>query len=490
MQAVGLEESLGSVRSNFIWNSAYQVVRIGIPLVTTPYLTRTLGSDLLGTYSYTYTIALYFTYFVLLGLNQYGNREVAKARGDRCRLSKIFWSIYLGQLAVGTAVTAVYIGFALSQEGLLGTCALIWAVWVIAEVADISWLFYGLEEFKIITIRNVLIRVGVVVGIFFLVKGPADLWLYCVLQASSFVLNSAILWMLARKRIGRAKVTPKEVARHIRPSLMLFAPVIAISCYTQLNKVILGAFSDMSQVAFYDNADKIVVIPLTFIQSLSTVLLPRMSGVMASGDRERAASYLSDSFWISVVMSVALVFGILGVAHDFVPVFFGPGFEACETLLPLLALIIPACAVSSVTGNQLLIPSERDSLYLRSVLAGAVVNVTLCFVLVPLHAAMGAAVATVVAELVVTGIQLFYVRGVIPIACYFKEAAPFLAFGLIEFACIKAMSLTGLLGIPLIVAETAVGATVFAAAGFAYLIVRGDRRLRLFGLSCLVKEER
>lgn len=481
---------MSSVRSNFIWNSAYQVVRIGIPLITTPYLTRTLGSDILGTYSYTYTIALYFTYFVLLGLNQYGNREVAKARGDRRRLSKTFWSIYLGQLAVGAIVTAAYVGFALFQKGLLGTCSLIWTAWVVAEVADISWLFYGLEEFKVITVRNVLIRVGVVIGIFSLVNGPADLWLYCALQAWSFVLNSAILWVLARKRISKAKVTLKEVARHIRPSLMLFAPVIAISCYTQLNKVILGCFSDMSQVAFYDNADKIVVIPLAFIQSLGTVLLPRMSSVMASGDRGRALSYLSDSFWISVVTSIALVFGILGVAHDFVPVFFGPGFEACETLLPLLALIIPACAVSSVTGNQLLIPSERDSLYLRSVLAGAMVNVTLCLALVPSHAAVGAAVATVVAEFVVMGIQLRYVRDAIPIVRYFREAAPFLAFGLVEFACVKAVSLTGMVGVPLVVAETAAGAIAFAATGFFYLIARGDRRLRLFGLSRFVGEER
>lgn len=481
---------MASVTSNYIWNSAYQVVRIAIPLITTPYLTRVLGSEPLGVYSYTYTLAMYFTYFVLLGLNQYGNREIAKAKGDRGSLSRTFWSIYLGQACVGLVVFAAYLAFALSQDGIMRVCAVIWAIWVFAEVADIGWFFYGLEEFRVITVRNVLIRVGVVVAIFSLVKGPDDLWLYCALQAASFALNSAVLWALARKRVDWCRVSPREIASHIRPSLVLFAPVIAISCYTQLNKLILGNFSDMSQVAFYDNADKVVTIPLTFIQSLGTVLLPRMSSVLADGNRRRAEGYLSDSFWLSTIMSFALFFGISGVSQDFVPLFFGSGFEACETLLPLLALIIPACAVSSVIGNQFLIPSERDSLYLKSVLLGAAVNVLLCLLLIPSLAATGAAIATVAAEYVVAGVQLWYAKGRIPLSRYFREALPFLAFGVAELACIRAVGLSGLSGIYLLVAEVTAGVLSFALLGLAYLIIRKDRRLRLFGLSRLVNPER
>lgn len=463
---------------------------MAIPLVTTPYLTRTLGSEPLGVYSYTYTIALYFTYFVLLGLNQYGNREIAKAKGNRESLSRTFWSIYLGQVCIGAAVFALYLVFALSQSGATGACSLIWAIWVFAEVADIGWLFYGLEEFRVITIRNVLIRVGVVVAIFAFVKGPDDLWLYCALQAASFALNSAVLWVLARKRISWYRVGVREVAAHIRPSLVLFAPVIAISCYTQLNKLILGYCSGMSQVAFYDNADKVVTIPLTFIQSLGTVLLPRMSSVLADGDRRRAEAYLSDSFWLSAVMSFALFFGISGVSQTFVPLFFGDGFDACETLLPLLALIIPACSVSGVIGNQFLIPSERDSLYLKSVLAGAVINVLLCLLLVPSFAAAGAATATVAAECIVAGVQLWYAKELLPLSRYFRESLPFMAFGIVEFFCIKLVCLSGLTAGLQLVAEIAAGALSFALLGLSYLFIRKDPRLRLFGLSRFIKTER
>lgn len=481
---------MSSVRTNFIWNSAYQVVRIAIPLVTTPYLTRVLGSESLGTYSYSYTIAMYFTYFVLLGLNQYGNREIAKTRGDRCKLSRTFWSIYLGQLSIGAVVSIAYVALSLSQDGIISTCLLIWTVWVFAEVADISWLFYGLEEFRIITIRNVLIRIGVVVGIFAFVKGSEDLWLYCALQAASFALNSIILWLLARTRLNWCRVTLNEVLAHIRPSLTLFAPVIAVSCYTQLNKLMLGFFSGMSQVAFYDNADKVVTIPLTFIQSLGTVLLPRMSSVLAAGDQRRALAYLSDSFWISMAASIGLLCGIAGIAESFVPLFFGDGFEECERLLSILALIIPACSISSVIGNQFLIPTERDSVYLKSVFAGAIANIALCIVLVPPLKATGAALATAVAEYVVTGIQVWYARDKIPIGRFFRESSYFILFGLTEYVAIKAASFTRFTGAVLLCIEISVGVITFAGFGFAYLLLKKDRHLQLFGLSKFINKER
>lgn len=476
-----------SVKSNFIWNSAYQVVRIATPLVTTPYLTRVLGSEALGTYSYTYTIALYFTYFVLLGLNQYGNREVAKARKDKAQLSRTFWSIYGGQLGSGCLVFTAYLAFSFAQPGSIELYFLIWSAWVLAEIADISWLFYGLEEFRTITIRNVLIRVGVVVGIFIFVKSPADLYLYCALQSVSFVANSTVLWPLALKRITFCRVNARDILAHIKPSLILFVPAIAITCYTQLNKIFLGGFSGMSQVAFYDNADKIVTVPLAFVSSLGMVLLPRMSNVLAVGDDERAKAYLSESFWISAAMSCGLVFGIVGVSREFVPLFFGEGFEECETLLPLLSLIIPACAVSGVVGSQYLIPSEKDSLYLKSVLFGAIVNVVICLTLIPNFAAVGAAIATVAAECVVAGAQIWYARHELPLKSYFKRVVPFLPIGILEFFCIRAIPLTGISGWTLLLLEIVTGISVFAIASLVYLVAKGDEGLRLFGLTRFIK---
>lgn len=400
-------------------------MRIIVPLVTMPVVSRALGSENLGVYSYTYAIAQYGTYFILLGLNQYGNREIAKVRSDKDKLSQTFWSIYFGQLFVGVLVTCLYAAYSTNLTGVQGVCTVIWLVWLLAEVADITWLFSGLEEFRLLSIRNTIIRIVSVVAIVLLVQTADDLWIYCIVQATAFAVNAVVLWIMVRGRIKFYRPSYKNVLRHIKPSLILFAPVIAISCYTHLNSILLGNLSDMHQVAFYDMSNKITIIPLALIQSLGTVLLPRMSNTLAKGDEQRALQYLNNSIWLSLALAFGLLFGIAGVSKDFVPIFFGAGFEACEVLMPLLALIIVPCAISSALGNQWLIPHERDGLYLKSVLFGAVANVVLCIALIPSYGAIGAVVATITAEIVVSCIQMVCVRRELPLAQIAKGSLPF-----------------------------------------------------------------
>ena len=466
-----------SVRSNFIWNTSYQVVRILTPLITTPYLTRVLGSDALGTYSYTYTIAMYFTYFCQLGLSQYGNREIAKARKDEQKLPRVFTSIFVMQASFGAIVSIFYAAFALFMSGNLRPLMAAWAIWVLAEAVDISWFFYGIEDFRKMTIRNLLVRLLVIVSIFIFIKCPDDLPVYCLLQALAFGLNSWILWVMLKGRVRFVRVTAKEVIAHIKPNLLLFAPVIAISCYTQLNKLFLGFFAGMSEVAYYDNADKIVVIPLAVIQSLGTVMLPRMSNVVSAGDEGSASRYLSLSSWLSQAMAFGLMFGIAGVAQEFVPVFFGEGFERCATLMPLLSLIIPICAWSNVLGVQYLIPHERDREYLVSVVAGAIVNIGMCLLLIPSYGAFGAAVSTVVAEMTVSVAQSIFSR-FLPLGSFLRDVAPFVIAGLCEMAV--ARGLGALLGCSVLglVGEIAIAGFAYVLVSLLLLAAKRDRHLK------------
>lgn len=425
-----------SLRSNFIWNTSYQVVRMLTPIITTPYLARVLGSDALGTYSYTYTIATYFTYFCLLGLGQYGNREVAKARHDKAALSEVFSSILVMQFAVGLIVILLYLVYCFFISGSLLVISLIWLIWILAETVDISWLFYGLEEFKTITIRNVVIRVFLIVGIFALVKKPADLGIYCLLQASTFAANSAVLWGLVWRRVNFRKPTIRRVLGHVRPNIVLFLPVIAISVYTQLNEIFLGNICGMTSVAYYDNAYKIISISLTVIQSLGTVMLPRMSALVASGDNDEVERHLYISILISQVIAYCFMFGIIGISTVFVPVFFGAGYDACAPLMCIFAFMVPLCGWSNVLGVQFLIPFGKDVAYLKSVLYGAIANIVLCIPLTIVFGVYGAAFASLIAELTVTLVQAHFAKGQLEVSIYFKKGIPFLFFGLIELLAV------------------------------------------------------
>lgn len=456
-----------------------------MPLVTTPIVTRALGSDNLGIYSYTYAIAQYGTYFILLGLNQYGNREIAKVRDDEQATSKTFWSLFFGQLVIGTIVTAVYLLFAISQNGNYKVCLLIWAIWLLAEIADVAWFFSGMEEFRLISIRNTAIRIATVVAIVLLVRTEDDLWLYCLIQSMAFAANSAVLWLMLRGRVSFYMPSAKEIIKHVPPNLRLFAPVVAIACYTQLNNIMLGSFSNMSQVAYYDNSNKITLIPLAIIQSLGTVLLPRMSRELSHGNHDEALRYIDSSMWLSIAMALGLLFGIAGISFDFVPLFFGPNFDECKMLMPLLSLIIVPCSISSVLGNQWLLPQGNDGLYLRSVLLGALANIVLCLALIPPLQAAGAALATLAAEIVVAVSQAIFIKGSLPLARYARDAFLFLLAGIVEFVSIKLVSQIGLNALPELIAEIAIGVFVFAAFSLALLVAKKDKHLALLGLNRL-----
>jgi O-antigen/teichoic acid export membrane protein len=470
---------LSSIRSNFAWNTSYQVVRILTPIITTPYLARVLGSEALGTYSYTYTVATYFTYFCLLGLQQYGNREIAKCQDDKAARSRTFCSIFAMQLVTGALVTIVYLVYVFLLSGSLLGCSLMWLIWVVAEAVDISWFFYGLEQFRTITIRNLVVRLALIVCIFAFVHDAGDLIVYCGLQASTFAINSLILWLMMRGKVNFVRPTLRQVAVHIKPNLTLFAPIIAISIYTQLNEIILGAMGGMSEVAYYDNAYKIVTIPLTIIQSLGTVMLPRMSNIISARDEVTAKHYIDVSSWLSQAMAFGLAFGIAGIAPEFVPVFFGPGYDPCVVLMPLFAVIIPICAWSNVMGVQYLIPHERDRQYLISVLTGAAMNVALCALLVGPMGAVGAAVATACAELTVSVAQSAFIGRALPLHRYLLDVVPFAAVGLAEYVCVRLVGVVMGATVLGVACQVVIGGAAYLVLSFVWLKFTHDQRLEL-----------
>ena len=99
---------MNDLKKNFILNSAYQLLAVIVPVILTPYLTRTLGSEGLGSYSYYYSCAYYFSLFAMLGYSIYGNRSIARVSDDRWERTSVFWEIYLLQLTTTGAALFLY----------------------------------------------------------------------------------------------------------------------------------------------------------------------------------------------------------------------------------------------------------------------------------------------------------------------------------------------------------------------------------------------
>lgn len=273
-----------SITRNYIYNVLYQVLIIIVPLITTPYLSRVLGAENIGIYSYTLSITTYFILFGSLGVAMYGQREIAYLQDKKYERSKTFFEIlFMRFITLGIALVIFYFSFV--TTGDYSTYYKILILEIIANALDISWFFQGLEEFKKTVLRNSLVKIVSVVFIFILVKTKNNLIEYFIIYVLSNFLGNISLWLYLPKYIEKIKFKELKVLRHIKPTIGLFIPQVAIQIYTVLDKTMIGSIiEDKSEVGFYEQAQKIVKLLLAIATSLGTVMVPRMANTFAAGD--------------------------------------------------------------------------------------------------------------------------------------------------------------------------------------------------------------
>jgi O-antigen/teichoic acid export membrane protein len=461
-----------SIKKNFVFNSAYQILNVVVPLITTPYLSRTIGATGDGVFTYTQSIANYFVLFAQLGITNYGVREIASCGDSRDKRSETFWNLFAMNLVVGIAVTIAYFIYSATIGKSQFFIFMIWSLWVIGSVIDVTWLLNGCQEFKIPMVRNFCTRLAGMFFIFAFVHSENDTWAYVFAISTPYFLNALLVWPFLRRYVDYVQPTWEKMLRHLKPNLMLFIPVIATSLYTLLDKVMLGSIAGMEQTGFYDYAEKISKMPMAIITALGAVVLPKMTEVISSGRTQEAKELVHETMWFMQACAMALAFGITAVAPEFVPVFFGEGYDSCIPLMGALSLVIPLICATNVIGVQYLVPSHRDCGFTASVLAGALANVLINIFAIPAFGAMGAACATVVAEVTVLVVQAWLVRGELPLLRELRDVIPFFLIGFIMLALIRATSIAfGAIALPeaaSLISEILIGAALYILLAILY----------------------
>ncbi len=421
------------VKRNFILNIAYQILVLIIPLITVPYISRILGSEGIGIYSYTYSIVYYFMIFAMLGLNNYGNRTIAKCRNNKETLGKTFKEIYWMQLLTSISMIVLYFLYVFIFDNKYSTIALIQSLHVLSCAFDINWFFFGIEKFKITVTRNTIIKILSLIAIFTFVKQDTDVWLYTTIIASSTLLSQLFLWPFVKKYIDNAKVRFSDVKKHFKPCAILFLPVIAVTIFKMMDKSMLGFMTNVSEVGLYESAEKIINVPNAIIAALGTVMLPRMSNLYAEGAESEAKEMIKYSIKLMMFLSFAMFFGLISISKDFTFLFFGGEFSKTGLLICLLAITTLFLSWGNVIRTQYLIPKELDKIYITSAFLGAFVNLICNFVFIPLYASYGACIGTIAAEFVVMFYQTFKIRNELPLLSYIKDIIPFFCTSTIMF---------------------------------------------------------
>ena len=413
------------IKKNLFYNSIYEILVIILPIFTSPYVSRVLGPELLGTYSYTTSIAYYFQMFAMLGIKFYGNRAIAQNRDNPARLNAVFNEIFTLHLMVSLLVVSVYgIYCILFSEYKVYT--VIQSMVVFAALFDVSWLFFGLEKFKLTVTRNVIIKLLSVLLIFIFVNDKSDFWIYVVIMAGSQMVSQILLLFMASKYVCFAKPKLSNILKHLKPLMVLFLPVLSLGIFKYTDKIMLGMFGMQTELGYYENAERIINIPLGVVFSFGAVMLPRISSLANHDNSKQIERYMSLSIKYMGGLSLAMAAGLIGIANVFAPVFWGAEFKMSGVLIQILALSIPASTLANIMRNQDMIPHGKDKEYAISVFIGAVVNIFLNLLLIRRFKSIGVSLATVCAEFTVFLVQWIFIRKSYPYLSYIKKTWPFL----------------------------------------------------------------
>lgn len=398
---------MSRTKKNFIYNSLFQIFSIIVPIILAPYLSRKLGTKGSGVYSYTYSIVYYFMLFVMLGINNYGNRCVAKVRDNKKKLSTTFSEIYSIQLLLGFLVLIIYIILLLTVFKKYSNIFIVMITFIISSIIDINWFFYGLEEFKITVIRSFILKAINLLLIFIFVKKQEDVWIYSLIMGGTTLTNQLVLLPFLKNRIDCFYFSFSGIKKHIKPVLLLFIPVVAVSLYKIMDKIMLGSISTVSEVGIYEYAEKINSIPLTIIVALGTVMLPKISYI--SHNKKNVVEYLNKSLSFVLFFSIPLFWFFKVIMPDLIPLYLGESFRPSIYIVELLALTLPFVSFANVIRTQYLIPMEKDNIYIYSIVIGAVLNLIFNFIFIPKYQSVGACLGTIIAEISVMMVQVIFI---------------------------------------------------------------------------------
>lgn len=452
-----------SITKNYLYNLTYQILILILPLITTPYLSRVLGANGTGIYSYTYTIVNYFVLFGSLGVSLYGQREIAYAQEKKQKRKQIFIELVLFRFITISIATIIYYIFFI-RTGIYSQYYKILLFEILAGAFDISWFFQGLEEFKKTVTRNILVRTISVALIFIFVKKQEDLTTYMYIYSLADFIGNLTLWFYLPKYFKGVKISKINITHQIKPIILLFIPQITLKLYNMLDTTMLGKMvEDKSETGYYEQSQKVIRLLLTVVTSLGTVMIPRMANMFANGEKKQIDYYMKRSFSFVFLLSFPMMFGVISIAKAFTPVFFGKGYEKAATLMSIISPIVLLMGIANVLGNQYLLPTKRQKEYTISVGAGVIVNFIFNYIFISLWTSIGACIATVLSQIVVDYMQFRQLRNDVDFKSVMKLSYKYLFASIIMFIACNLTKLIIASGIWSILLQVVVGVVVYVA---------------------------
>ena len=396
-----------SLKVNFVMNAILTMSTFIFPLITFPYVSRILLPEGTGKVSFATSIVSYFAMIAQLGIPTYGIRACAKVRDDKKKLSKTVHEIFTINIVM-SVIAYVLFATALCVVPRLRTDKVLMIVissTIFFNTIGMSWLFSALEKYEYITVRSILFKFIALIAMFVLIHQRSDYVIYGGISIFASSASNICNYIYAHKLVDFHQKQNYVYRQHLKPILVFFVMSCATTIYTNLDTVMLGFINGDAEVGFYNAAVKIKSILVCVITSLGTVLLPRASYYVEQGLFENFKQIGKKALNFVVIIAIPLMVYFILFAKE--TICFLTGTDYMEAIIPM-KLIMPTLVLIGITnilGIQILIPLGREKIVLCSEIIGAVIDLIINWILIPLIASSGAAIGTMFAEFSVLIVQ-------------------------------------------------------------------------------------
>ncbi|WP_304063968.1 flippase [Pedobacter glucosidilyticus] len=391
------------VSKDLFFNILNSLSIVLFPLLTFPYASRILGPEGIGVVSFAENFCRYFMLFAALGIPIYGIREISKVSHDLFKRSKIFFEILIIHL-ITTLICIIFyciIIFNVLEFNDYKTIYLLGIFYIFSNVLSIEWFFNGLSEFKFIAIRSILIKLIFVALLFLLVKTKTDVFWYFALNVLLLLFNNIINLFYLRSKISIHLIN-LDLIRHLKPLLYIFSTTVAVSLYVLIDTIILGFYKEAEIVGYYALSIRLNKVPLVIVVALGTVLIPKLTKAAHDQDFNQFKGLIKKSTDFVIMIGVPVTFVLFICSKPLIMLFGGVEFLHADATIKIMSSLALLIGLSNLYGMQILTPLGKDKELLKCVTFGTICSLILDFLLIPMFAEKGAALANVFSEIVVT----------------------------------------------------------------------------------------
>lgn len=413
-----------SLVKNSLYNILYKVISVLYPLVAVTYVSHILKSDRMGMVSYSQNIVSYFVIFASLGIPTYGIREIAVCADNKKNRSVIFWELFSINFISTSLALLTYCCLIISVNRFSSqkTLYFVAGLQILFNYFNVDWFYQGIEEYKYISIRSIIVKIFAIVLLPIMVRKPDDYINYALIYCLAIAGNN--IFNIIKLRHYILKPNKKlSIIRHLHPIAILLMASIAVEIYAMVDTTMLGFFCDDSIVGCYTNSMKLVRMVTTTSAAIGAVLFPRLSKMYNEDNITIFNELVNKGIKIMLVFAIPSAVGLILLRRNIVIVFFGDSFEGAIPILTILSVMIPIVVCNTIMGGQVLVTMGKETKYMFSVLIASILNVILNAIFIPKYGATSAAVASLISEFMVLILYLVFSRDKVKVKISFDFLA-------------------------------------------------------------------